>query len=399
MTPHPARLRDRLEGKLPAMLELLEALVRAESPSDDPDAAGAPLPILAAALEAAGLETRRLPGRGSAGQLLARPARRARRSRYQLLVGHADTVWPRGTLARMPAERRDGRFYGPGAFDMKGGLVALAFALEALRDLAGDGLSVDPVVLVTTDEEIGSQDSVRAIRRLARGADRVLVLEPPLGPEGLLKTARKGTGVFRIRVRGRAAHAGLEPEKGARAIHEAARLVREILALEAERDGLGLNVGTIRGGTRPNVVAEDCELDVDVRVARRADAAFVEERIRGLVPSGDGLEIEVSGGLSRPPMERTPGSRALWETACGIGRDLGLELGEATSGGGSDGNFTSALAPTLDGLGPIGDGAHAPHEHIVVASLPERAALVAGLLLAPALESAPPNPDRVISRS
>lgn len=367
------------------MLELLEALVRAESPSDVPAAQAAPLGILADSLESEGFRTRRLSGRRSGGQLLAAPKGRIRGTPYQLLLGHVDTVWPTGTLARMPAVLRDGKFFGPGTYDMKGGLVGLVYALEAVRALGAESLPVDPVVLVTTDEEVGSLDSVRTIRRLARGADRVLVLEPAFGPEGRLKTRRKGAGVFRISVRGRAAHAGLEPEKGASAIHEAARLVVELRALDGTRDGLGVNVGEIRGGTRPNVVAAECELTVDVRVARGSDARFVEERIRGLKPSSEGLAIDVTGGISRPPLESTPGGRALWELAHEVASQLGFELGETFSGGGSDGNFTAPLAPTLDGLGPIGDGAHAAHEHIVVASLPERAALVAGLLMAPRL--------------
>lgn len=365
------------------MAALLRDLALLESPSLIPESQGPVLDRLAAELRAAGMEVRRLRGRTSGGQLLAKRQRQERRGRpAQLLLGHCDTVWPLGTLASMPVGIRDGRLAGPGVYDMKGGLVQGIFALRALREL-GLEPPLSPVFLINSDEEIGSGDSMPRVLRLARHARRVFVLEPSLGPAGRIKTRRKGSLRFTVRVSGRAAHSGLDPEKGASAIQELARVILRLYALADPGRGVTVNVGVVSGGLRRNVVAPDASAEVDVRVLRMEDARAIERAVRGLEPETPGTGIVVEGGMDRPPLEPTPGNQALWEAAARCARELGLELEEGTAGGASDGSFTSQITPTLDGLGVVGDGAHAVHEHVEVARMPERAALLALLLLEP----------------
>lgn len=377
-------LLERLRGWEGEMTALLAELAAAESPSLVPEAQGPVLDLLGRVLAEAGLRVRRLAGRRSGGQLFAVPAAdaRPRRRPAQLLLGHCDTVWPLGTLAAMPVERRDGRLHGPGVFDMKGGLVQGVFALRALRELAAEPPAL-PLFFVTSDEEVGSGESRRRLRLLARHVRRVFVLEPPLGPGGALKTGRKGFARFTVTVRGRAAHAGLDPEKGASAILELAHVIQRLDALADPARGISVNVGLVSGGVRANVVAPEARAEVDIRILRAQDLAAVERELRGLAPAVPGTSIEVAGGIDRPPLEPTPGNVALWRQAERAARDLGIRLGSSTVGGASDGNITSLYAPTLDGLGAVGDGAHAAHEHVELARMPERAALLALLLLAP----------------
>ncbi|HBL27839.1 MAG TPA: carboxypeptidase [Acidobacteria bacterium] len=366
------------------MAGLLADLARLESPSHVPTAQGPVLDRLADELAAAGLAVRRLAGRTSGGQLLARLPRGERRGRpSQLLLGHCDTVWPLGTLAEMPVAVRDGRLYGPGVYDMKGGLVQGVFALRALREL-GLEPACAPVFLINSDEEIGSGDSMSRILRLARRMRRVFVLEPSLGPAGGLKTRRKGSLRFNLKVTGRAAHSGLDPEKGASAVLEMARLILRLYALADPQRGVSINVGVVSGGLRRNVVAPEAQAELDVRVLQREDADRIDRIVRELVAETPGTSLAVEGGMDRPPLEKTPGNRALWEAAQRAAGALGFPLGEGTAGGASDGSFTSRIVPTLDGLGVVGDGAHAVHEHVEIARMPERAALLALLLLEPA---------------
>lgn len=363
------------------MVDLTTRLVACESPSRDPEATGRALESVSAALGDVGLRRRRLRGRTTGGLLFARPAGYG--CPYQLLIGHADTVWPVGTLERMPLERDGDRLAGPGVFDMKAGLAQLVFALDLLRE-RGWRPPLTPAVLVTSDEEIGSPESERWVRRLAAGAERVYLLEPALGPEGSLKTARKGTGRFEFRVVGRGSHAGIAPEEGISAIQELAHLVHRLHALSDRERGVNVNVGEVRGGTRPNVVAAEAHAVVDVRVPTAEEARRVEREIRSLTVTTPGATLELEGGIFRRPMERTPGNRALWRAARRLGSELGLALSEGTSGGASDANLTSLHAPTLDGLGAVGGGAHADDEHVVVSAMAERCALLVGLLLLPA---------------
>ena len=384
----PKRILEHLEGTRAEMLELLERLVRAESPSDDPSAQGPMLELLSGAFTQRGFRPRVIPGKNSGGMLLATPAERPRFVPHQLVLGHCDTVWPIGTLESMPIRMEDGNFWGPGSYDMKAGLVQGVFALEALAAAGVDTLPVTPVFLVNSDEEIGSRESTRVIKRFARCADRSFVLEPSLGPDGHLKTARKGVGRFTIRVRGKAAHAGLDPGKGASAILELSLIIQKLFALNDAERGVTVNVGTIDGGLSPNVVAPQSEAVVDVRAPTTEDAAQIEKAIHSLKAETPGTEVEVEGSIRRPPMERTPGNQKLWLLARRGADELGFEIEQAAAGGGSDGNTTSQYAPTLDGLGAVGAGAHAVNEHLVLERMVERSALLARLLSFPPLGEA-----------
>jgi glutamate carboxypeptidase len=371
-----------LRGRTDAAVDLVGRLALAESPSLVPESTRAAYAILATELERLGFLVRPLRGERMGDHLYARPELRPRGAPYQLLVGHMDTVWPVGTLATMPVRRDGDLLYGPGVVDMKGGLVVMVLALQALAAHALQPAAT-PVVLVTSDEELGSVESLPWLHRLSRGAARALVLEAPLGQGGWLKTARKGTGWFRVVVRGRAAHAGVEPGRGRSAILELSHQIQRLFELNDLEAGVTVNVGTIDGGLRPNVVAPEASALVDVRVPTAAAGERLEEAIRALEPVTPDVTIEIEGRLARPPLERTPRNRALWRVAQTAAGRLGLPLEEASVGGASDGNYTSLHTATLDGLGAVGAGAHAPDERIVVSSLPERAALLALLLLAP----------------
>lgn len=380
----PPAILSWLTEQRAGMVRLLERMARAESPSLPPSSQRRVFAILARELERAGFAVRRVRGAGVGDHLLARPRSRIRGAPWQLVVGHLDTVWPVGTVARMPVREDDGTLYGPGVCDMKGGLVQLVFALRALRahDLVP---AVTPVVFVNSDEEIGSPDSGRVIRLLARGAERAFVLEAAEGSDGKLKIARKGVGRFRLTVRGRAAHAGASFEEGISAILELSHQVQRLFALNDPARGITVNVGTVDGGLRPNVVAPEASAIVGVRVPTEADARRLERTLRGLRPVLEGASIEVEGGFGRPPMEPLARNRALLERAGKIGEELGLSLEDAgLVGGASDANTTSLFTATLDGLGPIGEGAHALHEHVSLPRMAERAALLALLLLEPA---------------
>jgi glutamate carboxypeptidase len=363
------------------MAELLDRLVRAESPSLVPGSERGALDLLGSELESAGFVTRRLRGDGTGDHLLARAGVRRRHAGYQLISGHVDTVWPLGSIQAMPPHRDNGHYFGPGAYDMKGGLVQLIFALRALHELR---LSprLTPVVFVNSDEEIGSVDSSRHIRRLARGAARAFVLEPPASPGGALKTGRKGVSRFEILVTGRAAHAGTSPEEGVSAILELSHLVQRLFALSHLWAGVTVNVGTIDGGLAANVIAPEASALVDVRAPTEATAARVAQAIRSLTPSRPGTTLAVRSELGRPPMLPNRRNRVLFRRARRLAAELGLRLEESPLvGGASDANFTSELTATLDGLGAVGDGAHSRDEHVVVSALPQRAALLALLLL------------------
>lgn len=371
-------LLDWLRERSEEMTGLLERLARAESPSLVPEAQAEAASILETELSGLGFGVERLSGGDAGEHLLA--TTEAREGPFQLLLGHLDTVWPVGTLDEMPLRRSDGMLYGPGVFDMKGGLVQMLFCLRGMAELELRPVC-RPVVLVNSDEEVGSRSSRPHIERLAREASRALVLEPSFGPSGRLKTARKGVGRYTITVKGVASHAGLDPEAGVSAILEASHQVQRLFALNDPERGVTVNVGTIDGGLRPNVIAPEATAQVEARVVSAGDAERVDREVRGLEPVSERISLEVEGGFGRPPLERTPRNRVLWERAEQAAGELGIELGEALVGGASDGNVTSAFTATLDGLGAVGDGAHAAHEHVVVERMPERAALL-GLLLA-----------------
>lgn len=375
-----------MDGHLQEMVDLLIDLVRAESPTPDPAAQAAAQQLLRDAFEACGYEVRHFGASDprDGGRLLACPPRHRRRGPYQMMVGHSDTVWDIGTLETMPIELREGQMHGPGTFDMKAGLVQMVFAVRALEEL-GLAPEVAPVAWINTDEEIGSPYSERQTMWLARGADRAFVIEPAKGPSGAIKTGRKGNGTYRVTVRGKAAHAGLDPEAGASAILAAAGLVERLHDLNDYEEGTTVSVGMIEGGTRYNVVPAECRFTIDFRARTLAHLEATVAAIEEMTPDIPGTSVTFEGGLERGPLERTPRNRRLWDAAREAGRALGLELEETFVGGGSDGNITSAYTATIDGLGPVGDGAHARHEHIIVNSLSERSALLALLLLHPPL--------------
>jgi glutamate carboxypeptidase len=325
----------------------------------------------------AGRERRDAHGTGQ------KPASRRSSPRFQLLIGHTDTVWPEGTLDQMPVELENGHLRGPGIFDMKAGLTHMVFALRALKEL-GLEPEVEPVLFINSDEEIGSGESERHIRRLARRACRAYVLEPALDLDGKLKTARKGVGRFVVRLKGRGSHAGLAPQEGISAIQELSHVIQTLHGLTDFERGIVVNVGQIRGGTRPNVVAAAAEAVIDVRVNTTEEGDWIHDQIHAIEPITPGVTLEIEGSVDRPPLERTPQNRVLWKSARALGAAMGLELEEGRAGGGSDGNTTNQYTPTLDGLGAVGDGAHALHEYIDVDRTLERCALLAGLLLLPA---------------
>jgi glutamate carboxypeptidase len=377
-----SRISAHLQQQRDAMVVLLRRMASIESPSDDPAALDHVLTMLAAELKSAGMAVRRHIGRTSGGVLYARPLGSSARSPFQLLIGHCDTVWPAGTLGSMPVRDENGLLTGPGVFDMKAGLVQMIYALRALSEL-----SLDPPasckVVINSDEEVGSPDSTALIRRLAQRAERAFILEPAFGKSGKLKTARKAVGNFALTIKGRAAHAGVSPEEGASAILELSHQVQRLFALNDPSRGITVNVGTIAGGTRSNVIAAEVRANIDVRVRTLDDARAVEAAIRSLTPVNPETALHVIGGFDHPPMEPSERNQALWWLAQETGRRLGLDLEQAAVGGASDGNTTSQYTATLDGLGAVGDGAHAAHEYVELHCLAERAALLVLLLMAP----------------
>jgi glutamate carboxypeptidase len=363
-------------GEEAALLETIEALARVESPSTDKAAVDRCGDAIAIRAEALGGRVDRLRRdvRGDHVRIEF-----AGTGPQVMLLGHFDTVWDVGQIKRMPVVRQDGKLHGPGVFDMKSGIAVALLAMRAIATLRVPAPTV--VMLWTTDEEIGSGTSREAIEEEARRSEAVLVLEPSL-PGGAAKTSRKGCGDFDLTVRGISAHAGIDPGKGASAIHELAHQITVLEALQDLARGVSVNIGTISGGTRTNVVAELAHASVDVRVPTMEDAARVETAVRSLKPRREGTSVELTGGFGRPPLERSPHVIRLYETARDVARHLDVDLAEGGTGGGSDGNFTAALGvPTLDGLGPMGDGAHALHEHVLISDLTWRAAFVAALVL------------------
>jgi len=366
------------------VIATIREFVECESPSDDPASVNRFVDLLAETVkDIARVKTYK--GGAARGKhfrcefLLAGP----RRKNGQILaLGHSDTVWPLGTLRSMPFRRAQGRLWGPGVFDMKAGLVFFIFAMRALRER--DVRVARKVVLqVNSDEEVGSASSRSLTEEAARASAAVLVLEPSQGLDGKLKTARKGVGDYTVTVRGRAAHAGLDFLKGASAIVEMARQVQRIAGFTRLDRGITVSPGLIRGGTRSNVVAEECWVEVDVRAPSSADARYLERQFASLKPFDKRCTIQVTGGMNRPPLERTAGVRALFRKARALAAELGVNLGESSAGGGSDGNFTAALGvPTLDGLGAVGEGAHAINESILIDRMADRIALLSKLVAA-----------------
>ncbi len=369
-----------LRKRLPQMLETLRDLTLLESPSLEKEPMDRCCKFLAEKWLRPGAVAQILRQKHRGDHLRVTWKRSEGPSKSQLLVlGHYDTVYPTGTLAKMPFRISAGKAFGPGTFDMKAGIVQALFALEAIRELQAP-VQKRLVFLWTSDEEIGSESSRKLIEKEARLSDAVFVLEPSLGPRGLVKTSRKGVGEAELIVHGRASHAGLAPEKGINAVHELAAQITRLEKWNDLRRGVTINADIISGGSRTNVIADRAAATLDLRAWRHADMRTLENRLHSLKPIHRGAKLEIRGGFDRPPLERKH-SVALFARAKSIARELGFPLGEAAAGGGSDGNFTAALGiPTLDGLGAVGDGAHATYEHVVINAMPQRAALLAALL-------------------
>lgn len=370
----------------PEMVTLVQQLAAIESPSTVPDSHRPIFARLAEAFARFNYTTHHIPGQQSGGHLFARPQNRRQHQPVQLLLGHSDTVWPLGTLKDMPLEIGEGIMRGPGVYDMKAGLVQMLYALQTLHALHLEP-AVTPIVFINSDEEIGSKESTPHIRRLARIATRAFVLEPSLGLDGKLKIARKGVGSFTVVAKGKAAHAGLNPDSGASAILELSFVIQKLFALNDANRGITVNVGVIDGGLRPNVVAPESRAYVDVRVQTREDVQHIEESIHALQPTTPGVTLEISGHIRRQPMEQTPRNLVLLEVAKEVGQAIQLDVHAGSAGGASDGNTTSLFTATLDGLGAVGDGAHARHEFMYIDKMVERSALLALLLMTLPMES------------
>ena len=374
-------LLTKIESLEQHMLETLEALVRSESPSTDRAAADAYAEMIAARFTGLGAQTSLVQNQTYGAQVKASfSSSQGGAKKRGLLLCHYDTVWPLGTIDRMPFRIAGDKAFGPGVYDMKASHAMVEYALRAIAEL-GMPLPRPIEVLFTSDEEIGSLSSRALIESRARQAEYVLVMEPPTA-EGALKTARKGVGGYKLKVQGRASHAGSQPELGISAINELAKQILVIQELADLEKGTTINSGVIRGGTRSNVIAAQAEVQIDVRAWTPEEAERIDEALKARQPITPGAEVAVSGGFERSPLVRSEEIVNLFQRVQKIGDRLGLELEEGSTGGGSDGNFTAALGvPTLDGMGAMGDGAHADHEHILVSHLVPRTSLLAAALL------------------
>jgi glutamate carboxypeptidase len=372
--------RQYFDERKAQILETIRQLVETESPSDNKPAVDRLGSLLAGRFEKLGGHAK-FHRAESAGDHLQVDFEGDHSGKPVLLLGHMDTVYPLGTLSTMPWRVADGRAWGPGAFDMKSGIAFMLHAIEALRSWHGDRLLRPVTVLLVSDEETGSDTSRHITESVARKCSAVLVLEPSHGPKGAVKTARKGVGEYTLKITGKAAHSGLDFEKGESAVIELSKQINAISKLVDLKRGITLNAGIIQGGTRVNVIPAEAMALLDLRVARMKDAAEIERRLRSLKPFNRKCKLAIAGGMNRPPMERTAGVAALYKKASEIAQQSGWKLDEAAVGGGSDGNFTAGLGiPTLDGLGGVGEGAHATHESILISELPRRTALLAALI-------------------
>ena len=361
------------------LMQWMRALVEIESPSDDKSAVNRCVETAAEMAASLGGRVRRHRQRQYGDVLELRFGPRSKHTQPVMLLGHLDTVWPLGTLRMMPFRVAEGRVWGPGTLDMKAGVAMGLAAIGALRE--ADALRRPVTFLLSSDEEVGSEVSRPITEKLARESKAVFVLEPAQGLSGAYKTARKGVGGYTVRVRGVAAHAGVDFERGHSAIHELAWQLEKVRGFTELERGLTVNAGVVRGGTRSNVIAAEAEAEIDVRIGRARDAARIERRFRRLRARDGGCVLQVEGGMNRPPMERTRATVALYRRAATIAAQMGFDLAEASTGGGSDGNFTAALGvPTLDGMGAVGEGAHATHESVLVKDLMPRTVLLAAMI-------------------
>ena len=379
-TPYNRSYLHHFEQSTNEIVETIQRLVEIESPSDLKQAVDRLSTVVAGRFYALGgkIKFHRAEKFGNhlqvdfQGKATGKPL---------LLLGHLDTVYPVGTISKMPSRVADGRVWGPGVLDMKAGIALMLHAIAALRSWNRNRMPRPVTVLLVSDEEVGSESSRKITEELAWQSEAVLVLEPAYGLNGAVKTARKGVGEYAIKITGKAAHAGLDFEQGGSAVIELANQIIAISNMVDLKRGITLNAGIVRGGSRSNVIPAEASAFVDVRVPTITDAKAIDSKLRALKPFNPACTIEILGGMNRPPLERNAGVAALYKKAAAITKELGWKLEEAAVGGGSDGNFTAALGiPTLDGLGAVGEGAHANHESIVISELPRRAALLARLI-------------------
>jgi glutamate carboxypeptidase len=367
------------EDRQQSLVETIREFVEIESPSDNKLAGDRMGALLAGRFEALGGRARVHRAEEFADNLQINFLGREK-IKPVLLLGHFDTVYPMGTLANMPCRIADGRLHGPGVLDMKSGIALMLSAIEALKTWHS-GLPRPVTVFLVSDEEVGSSSSRKITEALARESAAVFVLEPAAGTNGAVKTARKGVGDYTLTVKGVAAHAGLDPGKGHSAILELARQITAISKLNDLKHGISINPGVIRGGTRTNVIAAEAVAEIDIRIKQAKQAGALDRKFRGLKPFDKHCSLSVEGGVNRLPMERNAGVAALYKMAQAVAKQIEWKLEEAAVGGGSDGNFTAGIGiPTLDGMGGVGMGAHAVHEHVVISELPRRALLLAGMI-------------------
>jgi len=366
MTPDTADIASAVAARQPWMLSRLRQLVELESPSHNKAAVDRACDLVSSWAASLGARIKRHKQKSHGDLLELRFGPVKSRHKPIMLLGHLDTVWDIGTLARMPWREATGKLHGPGVYDMKSGVLMALIPI---------------LLLLVSDEEIGSPISRPVTEKLARTCSAVFVMEPAQGPQGAYKTARKGVGDYQLRVTGVPSHSGVDFEKGHSAILELMRLLARVETFTDLKRGLTVNPGVISGGTRCNVIAAEATAHIDVRIARASDAARLDKLFRSLRCTDKACKLTVTGGINRPPMERTPGTVALFKRAQKLAASVGFKLEEAATGGGSDGNFTSALGiPTLDGMGPIGEGAHAANESLILASLPQRTTLLAAMI-------------------
>ena len=386
MTERAKEIHNFFTDKKNEFLQLLQQLVELETPSDDPESITSIFSIITEKFENLNFEVTHLTGEETGGQLLCKPSGFDAEKPMQLVIGHCDTVWDKGTIEEMPFEIENNHVLGPGVYDMKTGLCMMIFALHAIAELDKQ-VTVQPVFLINSDEEIGSEESSALIIQEAKKANRTIVLEPSLGTDGKIKTQRKGIGQFEIFIKGKPSHAGLDPDEGVSAILGLSHIVQQLFRLNDPKRGVTVNVGTIEGGERSNVIAAKSKAIVDVRVPTKEDGKRVTDEIYNLEPEIDGIELEVKGDIRRPPLEKTPANEKLWETIRQLGKELDLDLQEGVSGGASDGNLSNLYSPTIDGMGAVGEGAHAYHEKIYLDETLKRNALLTLLLLEPTLDN------------
>ncbi|MFO7800619.1 M20/M25/M40 family metallo-hydrolase [Rhodohalobacter sp.] len=372
------KIREKVSERKDWFVDRLKKYVEAESPTDDFIQNRKLLHSIAEDFKELDYQVEWKESVLSAGQIICRPEN-SELQEDQLLIGHADTVWPVGTLDKMPWKIDDNVIRGPGVYDMKAGIVMMQLAVKIMKELDLKS-KFRPVVMITSDEETGSRDSWNEIEKIAQSVNRVFVPEPSIGLEGKIKTERKGSGRYQIKVTGKEAHSGVEPEKGASAIVEMAHIIQKVDELNDYENGISLNVGLISGGKAVNIVPGECIIQVDLRYMKKSDGEEIDDKVKSIKPVLRKTEVKVDGGLRRPPVVKNEKNQKLWKLAQNCAQELDLKIEEGSSGGGSDGSITSQFTATIDGMGAVGEGAHSPSEKILINETLDRAALLTAMV-------------------